>query len=92
MCLRSPKPPPPPVIPEPRPPAPLPETTAAAPVVGRKRSSQQTTVKGATRRKADGTTVSTTRTGTAGQVARRKLGTSSLRIPLLSNLGDLNIG
>jgi len=85
MCLRSPKPPPPPKIPEPRPPAPMPEETAAAPILGKKRSSQQTSVKPATKKKADGTTV-TSRTGTAAVISRRRLGTSSLRIPLLTDL------
>ena len=87
MCFRSPKPPPPPEIPKPRPPAPVPEETAGSPILGKKRSSQQTTVKPATKTKknADGTTV-TSRTGTAAVISRRRLGTSSLRIPLLTDL------
>ena len=78
MCLRSPKPPPPPKIPEPRPPAPAPEETAAAPVLGKKRTSQQTL------KRAEGAV--TNRTGTAAVISRRRLGTSSLRIPLLTDL------
>ena len=78
MCLRSPKPPPPPKIPEPRPPAPAPEETAAAPVLGKKRTSQQTPTK------KEGAV--TSRTGTAAVISRRRLGTSSLRIPLLTDL------
>ena len=80
MCLRSPKPPPPPKIPDPRPMAPAPEETAAAPVLGKKRTSQQTP----TRKKAEGAV--TSRTGTAAVISRRRLGTSSLRIPLLTDL------
>ena len=80
MCLRAPKPPPPPKIPEPRPPAPAPEETAAAPVLGKKRTSQQTP----TKKKAEKDV--TSRTGTAAVISRRRLGTSSLRIPLLTDL------
>jgi len=80
MCLRSPKPPPPPKIPEPRPAAPAPEETASAPVLGKKRTSQQTP----TRKKTEDAV--TSRTGTAAVISRRRLGTSSLRIPLLTDL------
>jgi len=78
MCLRAPKPPPPPDIPKPRPPAPLPEETAFAPITGKKRTSQTST-----KRKENSVTA---RVGAAATVARRRLGTSSLRIPLLTNL------
>ena len=80
MCLRSPKPPPPPKIPEPRPPAPAPEETATAPILGKKRSSQQTPSK----KRVEGAV--SNRTGTAAVISRRRLGTSSLRIPLLTDL------
>ena len=80
MCLRSPKPPPPPKIPEPRPPAPAPEETAAAPVLCKKRTSQQTP----TKKKAENAV--TSRTGTAAVISIRRLCTISLRIPLLTDL------
>ena len=62
------------------PPAPAPEETAAAPVLGKKRTSQQTP----TKKKAENAV--TSRTGTAAVISRRRLGTSSLRIPLLTDL------
>ena len=67
----------------------MPEETADAPVTGRKRTVQQTPTKTATKKKTDGTDIGTRTTGAA--VTRRRLGTSSLRIPLLANAGrDLN--
>ena len=88
MCLRSTRmvstpSPAPPKIPEPRPPAPAPEETATAPILGKKRSSvisQQTPSK----KRVEGAV--SNRTGTAAVISRRRLGTSSLRIPLLTDL------
>jgi hypothetical protein len=65
----------------------MPEETADAPVTGRKRTEQTTP----TKKKTDGTTIGTRTTGAAA--TRRRLGTSSLRIPLLnsgSSSGNLN--
>ena len=63
----------------------MPEETADASVTGRKRTEQPTS----TKKKTDGTEIGTRTTGAA--VARRRLGTSSLRIPLLPSAGrDLN--
>tara|TARA_B100000424_G_scaffold203858_1_gene160969 strand:- start:37 stop:291 length:255 start_codon:yes stop_codon:yes gene_type:complete len=83
MCVfSSPTPPPPPPLPEPRPTPPMPEETASAPITGRKRKEQPSPNK-------DGSQVGTRTTGAAA--TRRRLGTSSLRIPLLANASrDLN--
>ena len=73
MCVFSaPKPPP---LPEPIAPAPRPESTAKAPVIGRKRAVAKRTPNSRT----SGRT-------TAG----RRFGTRSLRIPLSSGSGNLN--
>ena len=77
MCFFMPKPLPPPEVPEPRPTAPLPEETATAPVTGSKREAVK-------RKKTVSSGVNQT---------RKTLGTSSLRIPLLSKTtsgGNLN--
>ena len=79
MCIFR-KPPEPPPLPEPRPTPPMPERTADAPVTGRKR--KETKAKNP---------LGSNRTGAA--TARRRLGTSSLRIPLASSgtsSGNLN--
>ena len=68
MCFGGPPSPPP--LPEPRPTAPRPEPTAERVAVGRQRVGQQT-AEGQRRRK------------TPTQRSRRRLGTASLRIPLV---------
>ena len=83
MCVfSSPKPPP---TPEPIAPAPRPESTAKAPVVGRKRAVAKRTPAS---KKSGGSRI------TGGTKAARRFGTRSLRIPLMdtgsSGSGNLN--